>query len=638
MRHIPDDVRYLFYLGLLSGTLLLIWIHLWLATGVVLSIMAFWKIWNRKRVPYDVEVVGIVHRKKDNDLKYVLPKLDRIRPQPYDLLGDIEKKALKNIGVFGIGGSGKSGFLSWIGWQYTDPAEVSKYGIEPVTTFAFNYHRFQPGHGDFEGLNFEYVNIAENLPHIFNPEYKEFLLRAFSVVFVSVLRNYGIMASSLSDVFREILEHGSYPRNWEEFKQKVGYLEKHSSGIKQQICSIVALRIGFFDTGNVRPIDFDFTKSLILDFAHLPNDESKNLYSEFYANLIYKKGEEKSIAGQPHSIMLLIDECHRLVQYSDYSITADILRNARKHMRIVLATQNLTDVHEGLRHFQVMQFRTNNPKDVDAITKLNPLHMDGVRQMGEHDFVWVNDGNTEVVPVFRLNIKRIEEFKRNHPQIYADKETENTFILEEQEKGVERKTGEEFNRENIENKIVRVVGEEGKGLWKSEILENLKIGKDNRRYSYVYDIIEGMKKRIRIVDYVTPTLKQGKKPRRLVIDGVSEIGAESQLHRRLLDDTEKVLKELDIKYETGKLNQGFDFILEKCYIEAETNLKRSLGEWASKCEKADNKIVCVLPNEDARKRYSSLEVVNNEKVKLVLLNELAEILRSFGIGKIKNTT
>ncbi|MDE2590273.1 MAG: hypothetical protein KGL95_11505, partial [Patescibacteria group bacterium] len=272
------------------------------------------------------------------------------------------------------------------------------------------------------------------------------------------------MASMLEEVFRKILNVAPC-RDWNEFEQNARRVAKESGGLEQDVASIVALKVSSLNVGQVREIEFDFSKSYLLDFAYLPNNLAQNLYSEFYANLIYKKAEEESIAGRPHSIMLAIDECHRLLKYGDISITAEILRNARKHMRVAIATQSMTDVLEGLRHFQHFQFKTHNSKDVDEISKISPLHAEAIRQLKEREFAWVNDGNTELIPIFELDIITLETTRLETKVREAFREPDESFV-DEKLKPIEIEKKEDVK---LDERILDILKESNTALYGYEI-------------------------------------------------------------------------------------------------------------------------------------------------------------------------
>lgn len=612
-------------------------------------ILVSWKIWEQVKTFIDVKIVARIYRQRDDKLQgYVLPIRENVSPRNFDLLSKIETQSMKGIAVFAEAGGGKSKLLSWICWQYSDPVEVSKYKtleesheydkkcrikivrkwrpLEPVKVFAFNYHKFQRGKGDFEGLNFDYLDIANHLPDIFNPEYKEFLIKTFSTIFVSFFTTKGIMASMLDEIFRKIYEI-KQPRNWEEFVSNAEKVSKSSSGLESDVATIVALKVNALKVGRVSEITFNFDMSLILDFAYLPSDLSKNFYSEFYANIIYDKAEKESVAGRPHSIAIALDEAHRTLQYSSHSVVATILKEGRKHIRAWISTQNFSDVDIGARHFQHLQGKTHNHMDVNAISTLEALHAETLRQLNEKEFAWINDGASLTIPVFRLDTTRLEIFRIEHPQVYENRveEKKKEQPSNQNTQNVVEENTSKYDKVKTEKAILDVVEASPTGLFVSQVLE--KIGHRDRNDSNrgtAFRLIKKMAKdgKIRIKDYISADKREHK----LVFSKDNPQRAETQVHKRLRDDTKTLLDENKIPYTEGEFNQSWDFVTE-VNLEAESSLKRSLSEWNDKILKSEKLVITILCNEEDRERYSYLPCVEAGKTKLVLLYELLEILK-----------
>lgn len=615
-------------LSLISFLLLLFIFHYWEILILGGIILFSWKIWESRKTLIDTKIVARVFRQRDDKLQgYVLPIREYVSSKNFDIIAKIESQALRNMGIFGTAGSGKSKELSWFAWAYSNSEEMARYGIEPINVFAFNYHKFEKGKGDFEGIGFEHVDISTRLPNLFNPQYHEDLILSFSVVFVSEIKSTGLMASMLQDSFREILEYKKC-ESWEDFRRNAEAVAKNSNGLTQEVATIVAKKVRTLDVGIVGEIDFQFDKSMILGFENLPTELSKNLYSEFYARLIYRKAEAESIVGRPHSVMLMIDECHRLLKYGDISIVADILRNGRKHMRTAIATQNTSDVLDGLFHFQWFQFKTSNARDIEHIKKVDELHGEAVRKLNEKEFVWVNDGSSQTIPIFKLDIERLEEFRLEHPQVYesrVEETREEQPSIKKTENKVEEKTSK-YDKEETEKKVLDVVEASPIGIFVSQVLERIGFGvrKDSNRGT-AFRLIKKMARdvKIRIKDYISADKREHK----LVFSKSNPQRAETQVHKRLRDDTKTILDENKIPYTEGEVNQGWDFETKNAVLEAESGLKNSLKEWNEKVMISKKLVITILCNEEDRERYSYLPCVEAGKTKLVLLYELLETLK-----------
>lgn len=598
--------------------------------GAVASMYMIYKFWHHKEIG-DIRQVAVLQREQSDiqNGKYVLPIRVNIAERKVNLLAEIESRALKHIGIFSSAGAGKSVALRWICWSYSNPVECKRIGLDdPVKVFCFNYHKQQKTYGDFDCLAFDEIDISKHLPHIFNPEYIEMVVRAFSVIFVSIIESKGIMTSMLDDIFRDILALHSC-NSWDDFKRNASELLEESSGLKQEVIMIILSKVNSLIVGTTSQVEFDFTRSMLLRFENLPNDLAKDFYSEFYANLIAKKAEAESIEGKPHSIAIAIDECHRLLKYSNRSIIADILTGSRKHQRAWIATQSFTSVHKDARHFQHFQGRTHNDEDLKSIKEISALHADAVRQLNEREFVWVNDSNTTQIPIYRIDITRMEavrdyirEQQEAKPTVEAP--VENVVV--------------EHNSEvvDVENWIVELLGNSDFCMTADAITKALGYERKDNEKRHVQTrtlstTVENDK--IRLVPYVTATLTPDMKPRKYYYAIPKGI---SQIHTTLVSDALDVLKKIGVKAEEGFVNQGWDILtFDNIFVDAKTGLEKDLKD---DVERLQNEtitpkgcvVVFVCPNYDVKKRYvEAFEVIDEiqNKYFVCCLNELAEIVR-----------
>ncbi|MGB6463126.1 MAG: hypothetical protein WBF38_02730, partial [Nitrosotalea sp.] len=217
--------------------------------GAVGSMYMIYKFWHHKEI-CDIRQVAVLQREQSDiqNGKYVLPIRVNQRERKVNIYSEIESRSLKSIGIFGTAGSGKSTALSNVIWAYSNPVECMRIGLEkPIKVFVFNYQRFATGRGDFENLGIPSINIAIHLPAVFKPEYREMLVRSFATVFVNQeLNSRGIMATMLEPIFREILElHGC--KNWDEFQQDAERLGRDSSGLKAEVCTLIASKVNALD-------------------------------------------------------------------------------------------------------------------------------------------------------------------------------------------------------------------------------------------------------------------------------------------------------------------------------------------------------------------------------------------------------
>lgn len=588
--------------------------------------------WLKSKEICDVKIIAYLTRDEQvigQGGKFVLPTKIPDGPKCFPLLEKIEEKALRSIGVFSVAGGGKSTLLRWICWQYSNPVESARIGLEePVKVFAFSYHRFQKGKGDFENLGFEEMDIAKHLPLIFKPEYKEFLIRAFSTVFVSILSSKGIMVSMLDDIFRKIYDyrplHNNSPCNsWEDFIRSAKQLEKESRGLEQDIITIIINKVNALMVGQVQPMEITFEHSYLLDFANLPNDLAKDFYSEFYANLVYDKAQSDSVQGKKLTIALCIDECHRLLRYSDRSIVAEILKNGRKHVRVWIATQEYISINQDARFFQHLQGRSHSDETIKSISAIAPLHADAVRQLDEREFVWVNDVNTMHIPIFTLDVTRMEASAQEKRA--ERKEIENSVttmpILQTAQVQASQSSNQIAQVVNVPAMILEVLEKSEFALTKSDIAKKC-----------------GMPDNHKILHALRKLLDNGS----IIVDDIIirkkevhyyGIPTREQFHNLELAKTkEKIVSaSWNIPFENKHGIQGADFIIEKngmrLIVEAETGHKKSLGEFRSKLEQYQDLILIIVPNAKQKERYSILPSVEEGKALVLFIPEIEAKLK-----------
>ncbi len=581
--------------------------------------------WLKSKEVCDVKVVAYLVREEQTigqGGKFVLPTKIHDKPKCYRLLETIETRALRSIGLFGVAGSGKSTLLRWICWQYSDAVESARIGLdEPVKVFAFSYHKFQKGYGDFENLGFEEMDIARHLPFVWKPEYKEFLIRAFSTVFVSILSNRGIMASMLDDIFREILDY-RLCGSWNDFIKNAKSLEKSSSGLKQDVITIIISKVNALMIGDVQPIDIVFDHSYLFRFENLPNDIARDFYSEFYANLIYDKAQSESIQGKKLTIALAVDECHRLLRYSSRSIISDILVNGRKNIRAWIATQEFISVNPESRHFQHLQFRSHSDETMKSISALSALHTDAVRQCDEREFVWVNDGSTMHIPILMLDTRRMGE-RTN--EIRTGKEKEEDKIVQPLTvmpiTTVPTLSQQTIQVVDVPMLILEMLEKSEFSLTKSDIAKKCGIP-DNHK------VLHALRKLLNDNSIGMDDILLRKKDVHYYF-----IPKLEQIHNLMLAKTkERILNAgWNVVLENKHGIQGADFIIEnngkRLIVEVETGHKKSLGEFRSKLEQYQDLVLIIVPNARQKERYSILPSVEEGKALVLLIPEIETKLK-----------
>ena len=619
---------------MVSATLITILVSVAIGAGA-LAIFMIWRIihvvengdWRR---------VAIVTREQQdigNNGRYVIPTRTNLPVAKLNLLYTIEKKAKKSVAFFGGAGSGKSTGLRYLCWAYT--RDYQQIGLEyAITVFCFNYHRFAKGAGDFEGLGFDFIDISKNIPNVFAPENFEILCRAFATTFVSVIKSQGIMSSLLEDCLRETLQLKNKPcKSWADVIKNAEVLEKESDGIKSQVFGIIATKIIRLDAGIVNEVQIDFTRSAVLDFSLLNDDLCKDFFSEFYAELIYRKAIDESVSGRPHSIAICIDEAQRLLKYSDRSVLVDILQGGRKHIRCWLATHVYTSLVEQSRHFQHFQFLTQSDEDKKAITALVDLHGDSLRFLNETEFVWINDGNTTEIPIYTLSL---DIMNKDLEQVTSTQQKNNVYVPPVAEVEVSSDAPPQVdnivempqkNKEELKEKIIDML--QNDAVYLNQINTKLGLGRDDTTRFLVKDIVKSLvaNNEIRIAEYVTS--KKNLRPRKLYF--INKDRAETSVHRQGVEDIKQVCKNLGEKIiGTYQFNQGWDIELEFCYCDFKTGFSSDVKDDVRKLQDSKKPVVFVCLNYDVKQRYeNTLSVVDGMEGKygVCCLDTLADTIR-----------
>jgi hypothetical protein len=638
--HLPSDVKILFYVAVASGLILLFYFYFWIAVAGVIS-LAFWKFFTRRGSLIDNKIVARLFRQRDDKLQgYVLPIREEVSPKNYDIIASIEGVNLKHLLFGGAGGSGKSFALLWFLWQYTNPDECQRNGIEPCVAYAFNVKPHPKGKGDFENIEFRYFNLLNNLPDFFNEEYKTELVLTFACIYTSVLTSVGIMANAMPNFFGNILDYKPC-KSIRDVINNALQLANTSTGLNQQLYSFIALKMKELDVGTQNEIEFDWNVSTILDVSFIPTPLGQNFVIEMYSRIITKKAMQEHREGRSHRIILCVDEAARLLKHGAFSILSVALREGRAGMRLFLGTQTpAIDILQGDEHYQWFQFRTSNSNDIQRIQTLSPLHAEAVRLLREHEFVWVNDGQSQSIPIFKIDGTRLKEFRKVHPQVYPSEKVETRKeITETKDVIVEEKTEEtlRFDREKAENEIRKVIAESGTGLFISEILTRIGYGDRNHRHrGDAFRLIKKMGKdgKIRIEDYISSDGREHK----LCLDSKSEDHKETQMHRKILSDIYNNVKKEGWQYVEGKINQGWDGWIEelRVYIDAKTGYEHTLGNDIPRLRdenvtKKDWLVIFVCPNDAVKQKYleglGDVKGIEN-RWKVCLLSELAQVLWS----------
>lgn len=610
----------------------------------VISILGLRDIFRKQaKKVVDFREIGLFSRERNDDLKgYVGIQKKYTGSQPYNMIAVIEKRNSQGVFIEGVIGSGKSKVAEELAFVYgTDEIEKIGYDKKTVIIFSPTTHS-NNGIMDFR-FGIPVIDVSKHLPDVFSDI--EAFVGAWKLALTEEITSVGVMARQFPILARKIVERK--PRSWDEYFRILQQIKKEKKyGFDNVLLGIVE-DMSQVLVGEANPIEFDFSKSVLLDFSKLETPEKIKFYIEAYARIIHKR--EHDIVKDNNNVLVILDEGKTMMQHGDSTIFSRIIRQGRTYLRPIIICQNYADIPSDLHQVSTeICFKQTDEMSLNQIKARSPFLWECVTKLDseKREFVDLGDNwhlpDGDLLPIYTLDITRLEQYKQN----VALEERENVYVPESQARDndfvndgeetwqsrridTEEKEGKrKYDSKKTEAKILDVVEASPTGLFISHVIDQVgyKRGEDESERGTTHRLIGKLQKakKIRIKDYISAD-KRGHK---LVFSKSDEVRAESQVHKRLRDDTKKLLDENKIPNTEGVLNQGYDFSVNNVEIEVETSLKHSLAEWNTKIMSSEKFVITILCNEEDRQRYSYLPCVEAGKTKLVLLSELLETLRN----------
>lgn len=635
MFFIPKHIAHTLTFVTICAILLAVLLHwYWFVLGVisVFSIREIFRIREKKMV--GVWLVALcLDRHNEEKKRWDVIREDIRPPKPFDLEEHISSKHNDLISIFGEMGTGKSYLASYLSWMKIKEQDEKVIVLSPKTFPDGQEH-------DFFWIQKKY-DVSKKIPNPFTPERLPALVNSLQVCFVSQIRNLGITAVNIRPLLNKIVE--KKPKSWQDVYNTIRELKREQPKLEMALDTIRNI-ISQVDLPISEEV-ISFDESCLLELGGFGENAhiQKEFFLELWCNIIFQQCSRRGL----RDVILCVDESHYLLKWAEQGSCLNyILRMGRLAFSLMLCSQHLSDVHKDLRQTgSVFEFYTTHEDTFDYLKSVRPFMGDCLRLLRKNEFIDLKqefDSKDKIGEILKVDDVRFEEFlsrAREQQENVVGVSTmqqedivitpENEVITNSPQK--EKPSEKKFDREDVESSVVSTIEESPLGLWKNEVMR--KVGftdRDDARRATISKLFEKLAEdgKIRVEDYVTPRLKKGLKPRRLWITGKNEDRAETQLHRRGLEDCKDVFKIEKLEFQEGKINQGFDFTLSFCHVEAETGFKKSLGEFDKKIDNADKKVIVILPNEQVRERYSFLPTANSGKCVLVLLNEMAEMLRS----------
>lgn len=583
------------------------------------------KFW--KKEPHDIDITAVILRKENKDLHGFLQVVkENVRPKAFDMPNYVINKANNNIEIIGGARLGK-----------TSLAELFTIRLKP-RKIIISFKKFLPTRRDFD-IGYTWIDVSECLPNFWDDS--QSAIEAFGTAFFAEADVKGLMIDTVKTKYAEIMAQN--PKSFAEFFKKLKEIAGDDWDIK--ITNLIEGKIRLLEkaTSNAKIGSVNFGEgNIVLDFGNLANKEVKTFFAEYYIRQIARIEEAEQRAEK---ICIVIDEAWHLLQNTQQqSKIGELLLQGAYYIQLIIITQNFCHLDTDYRgHFgTIFCFHNSNDEDMIAIANAHGAYLrDGVRLLSDYEFVDLKYEHSEgIIPVFKLNYENFQIAKLE-AKAKSILQGESAVFEEKKEQKVEEpdyvndgnntwkpEQKAKFDRAKVEPQIISTIWDSEQGLWQNEVLVKIGFGRNNPQRLTASKLMDKMvdEEKIRVVEYVTPRLERGQKPRRLWIDGKSKDRAETQLHRRELGDCKTIFRD-KIKFLEGKTNQGYDFTLDNFYIECETGFKNEIDSFNFKIEQADKKIIVVVPNEKERENYSFMPVARlPEKCRIVLLNELAEVM------------
>lgn len=282
-------------------------------------------------------------------------------------------KANQNILITGASGQGKTVLTRFL---LTHMAQV--WSPSQVLIFSFKPHDAHLCMG------YPIVRVGAFRPSVFGDP--ESFVAAWEVAHPFTMR--GIQASLVPSLLRSLVESS---RSWVEFLEhlRTRMRTERDGNIRSALHYISAKAEILPGVGHLSFHTRHSSPGVVFDLSGMPRTAAT-----FYAEYLLRRTWEDLQAGRRGSTVICVEEAHHLLRAPrredpSPSVLSVMAREIRSFGRLVLTTQNLTDVPEDERNQYATQFafRSRHEKDLRAARALNPHVPYALSRLGTGDFV-----------------------------------------------------------------------------------------------------------------------------------------------------------------------------------------------------------------------------------------------------------
>jgi len=607
----------MFYVGLASFILLLVVFKQYvIIVGVLVSLGIL--SWFKDKIKSGHAIIGTIKRVVNEDLKDRLQVWFKAEgPYDFDIVEYIGTKTNKSTLVVGGVRTGK-----------TLEAEFLCLKL-PCKKIVVSFKKFHPNRRDFD-IGYTWIDLSKQLPNFWKDP--KSVVSAFRTAFF-VDTNVGLMIDTILDKFGEVLAEN--PKSFEEFFKILESQAKRNDW-ETNITNLVASKMKLIQRSlkDAKQGTIDFSKgNIVLDAGNIDSEQVKTFVVETLIRQIARVEEQ---AQNSEKIYLVIDECwHLLTSKSQRSYLGEILLQGAYYIHVLCVTPSYSHLDENYQSLfgTILCFHNNSTEDGDAIEKgFSPFLSEAVKKLKsseaevEYHFIDLKfSSNDDFVPVWQMDKDILDKAKAEAKQNVI---SETAF---EADTNDAKEAEKEQEHAVAEDELIIKILEKNEFCMTAHAITNA-LGyteKDYKRGNIHGRNLPDLERdgKIKLVGYVTTTLKVGMKPKKYYY---SIPTGESQIHRTILKDVKCVLNKLGLKFTESQVNQWWDIETKNFYCDGKSGLQHDVKDDLRKLqEKETKKVIFVCVNYEVKKRYentfSSVEGIEG-KYQVCCLNELSNII------------
>ena len=470
-------------------------------------------------------------------------------------------------------------------------------------------------------LPYPVIDVSRHTPNPFQDA--EAFSIAYALAFPANLT--GIMLSQVRAIVKSLARDS---RDLKQFRDNVSRMKRKATDIQLEALALIEQQIESLAVGE-GSFSIDLTKDVVMDFSRL-EEPAKTFYAETALRQIWSSLTGRLPAtGISHGMTLVrgggderpaprvaivIDEAWRLTQLYEAntrSVLDTIMLQVRQFGTLHTATQNYTDIPDNLGQFGTkLAFNTTVPKDLDAMSKIDPGYAWVVKNLRPHEFVDLSfrvedDG---LIPVFRADMAELPARGVEYAEPAQVTATTTTTTS--------RPTVAEEKRD-YESEILDAL--KASPLHQTGIDKALGIEREDKARLKVKDALRRLvnAKEVGRIKYVDAAGKEK------VLCYVSDPNL-SPMHDYMQKEAAGVLRSGGVG--VSKLNRTgsgsvADIETPGLDVEIETGLKHSPSDLAERLSRSVEPVVIVVPNYEEKGRYSKYA---SARVRVAVMSELLE--------------